>query len=572
MSDSILFEEVLKRLRDNQPNVTENDAKELWDTLIKYKSAIKDLAEEVENAAAAVKFSINQQKKKANAMDVETTGADFVRQVLRKLRTEKLDNINLYSSSNPGLSSVPGNSTKMVEEISKTSNARMRVIKHKEANPEMQTEVKTAHAELNFKFGQTLNRPFDVNKKIADFSVSNFMYPQPIDFKNSYLKRYEIMENKIKANKKIEFSRIEDHTKNFDTPTLILARLCYDEEDEFMTERVMAEMLSVKNKIIQCYLNFSGCNGEYHLFPNQYIAVEVQGDFYDKNSSLRVVKILEIGSEADEHDKEEPNASLISEYLNIMVFKGPFTQDGNAYFFGFDMIKHHILRDKSINCVVLVGPFVPEDQSIATTHVPELHSKTSFQQCREENILKFYEEVKKINTNIVVIIVPEISEADNIFPYPLPKIKMTETRNDLIMVSSPCLLEFEIKFNTYRVAIGSQDFLKNMMKFPHKSTDNRKFVQAMKSVISQRNLMPVFPLPDPFDVTNISLLDYDEDLKPHVFVACSNLTAFALKSRGVLICNPKTIFEGDGFGHCARIYLDANSQGVNGARVDVLKF
>lgn len=575
MSDTELFNSIFTTIKDHQAGVREEHLKELWETLIKYKTVIKNLPDEVDNAASAVKFAMVQQKKKHNGMDVESNPESFVRDVLKKLKVEKLDKINLYTINNQAPAEESTKGTRMVEEkqgIVKSNNARIKILTHKEANEEMGKVVKSSTENLTFKFGQTLHRPHSMKRTISDYKLNNFLYVQPKDFAKSFKSRYDFMENKIKHCKKINFNRVEAHTKNFDVPTVVLARLTYDEEDDFMLERIMGELLTDKETVVQCYLNFSTCQGEFHLFPNAYVAVEVQGDFYDKNSALRVNKIFEIDSELDPADIADARTETVTDYLNIMVFKGPFTLDGNAYFSGFDMIRHHIERDKSINYLVLIGPFVPEDQATATAHAPEMHSKATFKEIREENIYKFYSEVKKMNNNISIIVVPDITEADNIFPYPIPSYQF-DNRSDLYTVSSPCLLTFEVANREYSVAIGSQDVLKNILKFPQKSAESRKFFQAIKSIVSQRNLMPVFPLPEPFDVTNISLLNIaDESQKPDVFVMCSSITQFAFKARGVTVCNPKTIFDGDNFGHCARIYLDAHHRGSNGVRVDILKF
>ena len=69
---------------------------------------------------------------------------------------------------------------------------------------------------------------------------------------------------------------------------------------------------------------------------------------------------MEINSEKDAHDEQECQGKTVQKHNTCLVFKGPYNLESNSYFAGFDMMKHHISKEKP-HAIVLMGPFVSDE-------------------------------------------------------------------------------------------------------------------------------------------------------------------------------------------------------------------
>lgn len=589
------FNTALQILRSKFSLTTEEQAQRLWSEIEKYNS-LTDLKEDIQNALDAVLYERKKKRDKqmaSNAMDEEYPIDRLIKDLISKMQSETFKDLNPFKNTN-----VPdqsrGNETNQASvaphHVQKTSNltekthdTKFMVAKHMDAWEEKGQIIKSVNEGLNFQYGRDNGVYLDVKKIKSDYTRNNFLYVKPQHFKEAFLNRLLEMETKLGAyldsiGKRYE--RVESDKRSFDIETIIIGRLTMDEDDSFLTERVRIEYVTRSGALSQCFLNFTDCKGDFLLFPNAYVAVGVVGDFYDDQVAVRVNSIYEIDSHLDSMDNSPSPKRDVDTFANILVFKGPYTLNGNAYFGGFDMILHHVYNDQSVNCVVLIGPFLPIEQVTETQ--AEFETKNPFEETRRlnfEHLLSRLSAKRPGNKPISVVIVPDASEVDNIYPSPIPNPFQNQPQSIKIpnpelvtFASSPCLLRFEIGQNNYNVAFSTQDIVKACARAPSKSSDPRKFLQPMRSLVSQKCLLPIFPYVESFDVTMIDQLNYDDFEKPDVIVQCSVMTHFACKARGTLVCNPKTIFEGNEFGTFARISLDASTRGIDGVRVDILKF
>lgn len=579
---------VWKILKNKLLHVTEDQAQRLWADIEKYNSLI-DLKELTEDSLDAVfiNHKQNAKKRQQNEMDEEYPVDKLINKVFEQMKRDKLALLNPYNSTtapttttagaapNPKQSAVSLHPTQN-SFIEKTQHTKFMISKHLEACEDKGQKIKSVNEELDFKFGRENNAYLEVKKIKSDFTRNNFLYVKPQHFQDAFSNRFLEMEVKIGSYLESigkKYDRIQDDVKSFATETIIIGRLTMDEEDSFVSERICIEYLTDKGNMHHCFLNFSSCKSEFLLFPNAYVAVGVVGDFYDISTALTVKSVFEIDSHLDASDDHVPAKREIDKFSNVLVFKGPFTQNGNAYFGGFDMILHHIQADMSASCIVLIGPFLPIEQLVEGQI--EFATKNSFNMIRASNFSNFFTNLYKLKPSMAVVIVPDASEVDNIYPSPIPNtLQFVKVLNPelLTLASSPCLLSFEVGQAKYRIAINTQDIVKACVRYPSNSKDPRKFIQPMRSLVSQRCLLPIFPYVEPFDVTMIDQLSFQEEDKPDIIVCCSVMTQFACKARGTIVCNPKTIFEGDDYGSFVRIALDASSKGTDGVRVDVLKF
>lgn len=543
----------------------------LWSAGINYDMEVSDFADMVEEAAKAI--MCEEGKEFEDSFNI----GYFFTLLLTKLNRQRFVKVKSCHS----LAAIKNTtSLTMVEEgltIQESNNAEEIIVEHKLRQKEMGAILQSTHESLHFQFNQKSNKSVEVIKIIADAQSLDRKYIETEDYFNSLKKTFEDMESRLNQHLKkrgLDYMKIEDDTKDFKNPTIIIAKLILDEEEEedFVPKKVKAELFTVKGNIVKCYLNFKAYSDNFYLHPNTYVAIKVQGTISDKKASLKVSEIYELYSELDETDAEEPPQKEISDYMNIMIFKGPFNLNNEISFSKLDMIKHHIEKDRSINSVVLIGPFVQTKQTSYSGKQPKLRSMASMRQYRDENIKRFFKEATEINPDLTVIIVPDTNDPNDLSYYPVPKLSIEGQSANLITVSSPCLLRFKSKNTSHTISISSLNLLSYVMRSSPQNKDSKKFIQPLRPLISASNLIPAllpYPLIDDYSINELA---YSENDKPEVIIMTSSIDAFTVKARGTLVCNPKSIFDEDKFGTCARVYFDSNTKGVNGARVDILQF
>lgn len=566
------------------PEVKESDLKALLSESYKYKKHISDLLENIDFAMEAI---LHNHSKKQGGMDEELTLAQMASQTLKKLQQEQFSKINLYTAqASENAEPNQAMQTPQTREIERSKHTQAKIVIHSESYELKGKVLKSFNSALNFtgsRRDEFLNFKTILPNKSE--SARNFLYHKAADFRSAFIQGYERMEEKTKTYLKEQrisqnLIRLDSNTKNLNEKVLILVRLTLDTENDFNIDRITGEILDPKGSTLVVYLNFNKCETEFQLFPNMYAAVVVDGQF-GETSALTVHTLIEIDSELDKHDETEAPARQVKKHSSILVFKGPYNLEGTAYFGGMDMIRHHLVTE-SPNLVVLMGPFVPEEQvSSSTTYkLTEIKSIATYESIRNTNLNRFRKIIMDSGiSNCEVAILPDQSEADNFHPTPLPCFKFSPLSGRGISVSdvpvhsldSPSMISLDGTGVT--VAFSSQDFIRHIMTGNPVKSSGKKFLQTVKSVISQKSLHPAFPLSYPYDVTNAAQLYFDTN--PDVWITSSSIIGFVHSVRGTVTANCKTVFNGEDFGNFVRILIDTGSNASSAkdkVRVDLMNF
>lgn len=444
-------------------------------------------------------------------------------------------------------------------------------------HPDKDKMLRVAHENLNFDTKSEGSR-VGVQLLVGQYNIQNSMYLTKKDIVASIetqYKHYEyIFNSHFSAN--IVINRFSTDVKSYVEPTAIFGRLTFDNMGQFSKDQITMETLSEKGKFVKINLNFQECDSLYHIFPNMYLIVLVKGEIVDEMGALKVVNVLELDQEKDSLEEIALEPKTVYNHRSVLVFKGPYQYPGKdrnstQLFSAFDSIADKI-KEKKPSVAILIGPFITEEtfpEGISS----ELEKSDSFDALRSRYILNL---IEKVSSDCALIFVQDAAEIDNYYVTPMKNtfgnLRHDTDPNKLVMFcDSPCLLELDKKF---RIAIGSEDMVKPMLKFPNNSV-GKKFISPMRAVIGQRNLHPVFPGTYPVDLTQMSQMNYQECEKPHVIISPSILVDFAAKIRGTLVCNPKTVYDGDNFGKYGQIWLDCEhneSDATNLVRVEVRQF
>ena len=586
---------VLEKALESFSKCSEADLAQFIEDTYAYYCHTPVLLEDIENSFYAVKVDWNlesQKNRNASSMDLERpSNRSFIDRAFKKLQGEKLHHINLYSAGGKA-----SESQAHAEEITKTTKMSLRIIQHKEAYQGAKV-LKGLNEGLNFS-KSAREEYISVAPKIKETKQRNFLYHKPQDFLNAFtagyermerlanqfLPKYRLLENDRERDVRwYKVHRVSEEQNTISEETLILARLTLDDDGEFNAQKLLGEVMDSKNNTREVYLNFQNVapDSRQQLFPNMYAVLAVEGSLVDENTPLRVNRIVEIDCDQDKRDEAQTAARAVRRHMCVLVFKGPFTFDGNAYFGILEMVRLHA-KEHNPNLVLLIGPFVPEDQATETS---ELKVRGSYQHLRDENLGNFKKMLYDAGVRCEIAIVPDQSEADNFFPTPMPAMPPVNTAlvrqnpsdiTKLLSFSSPCLLELKTDQSApITIAVTSQDFLRNYIAKFYTFSKSKKYLDAMKSVISQLHLHPAYPMPYPYDVTLQEKLCLDQ--APDLWVCPSSIVSFAELARGCMVVNPKSVLNGDDNGSFARLLIDTSPESHDRTardrvKVEILQF
>ena len=181
--------------------------------------------------------------------------------------------------------------------------------------------------------------------------------------------------------------------------------------------------------------------------------------------------------------------------------------------------------------VILSGPFLSkENKSVKENCVynDEGHLIT-FSNYRDLQFQNFIKNIRD-SAQVDIKIVPDCQECDILYPYPIPHdfSKSNSSKTSYLQnsdLSSPCLFSLDGKLN---IAVSNGDLLKDVVQNAKESGTGNKISSCIETLVSQKNLYPINPTANPFDLTKINELNFVEGQnKPHLWFMPSKLKKFA---------------------------------------------
>lgn len=161
-----------------------------------------------------------------------------------------------------------------------------------------------------------------------------------------------------------------------------------------------------------------------------------------------------------------------------------------------------------------------------------------------------------------VVIVPDVTEADMIYPYPIPanrtQLFPKSAYQDISIVKdlgSPALFSVNGKLN---IGVSNGDILIDSNKVcKHKGSSNKINAQ-IEAIVSQKNMYPLSPTMNPFDVSKMNALNFEQEsgTKPDIWFMPSKLKKFVEVFDGVICVNPALCTYKESFGNFARVLVD----------------
>lgn len=583
MADSMQFEGlVLKKLQEYKPEAVLEDVRELAEESIKYINFYKDindLVEAIDNSFLATESNMrrNQTLTGGNKMDQEMLVLQFVKKSFESLKNSEFKGKNLYAG-------VPVEQKGTSDKYPETQKTKEFRLKHKEAHPECGKLELCYNQNLNFSKARPLRSMLGIKNHTENLKSDSFLYAKQEDFIDAFRKRFTYMEalmtKHLKEKHRIELKRTTNDTKSFEKDSVVFGRITHNVDSEGNLEEltissVYFEFLAHGNdEVMGCYMDFSKCaNTDFLLFPNMYLAVQVEGSFATENESVAVSRIFELDDDLDTQESFHEVGRNVEEKVEGLIFKGPYNMDGNAHFGGYDMLLQHV-KDCAPNFIVLIGPFLSTAQ-MREDSVIEFETIDPFPEVRDKNLKMLLNGIKKLSLGhqVEVIVVADFFEADNFLPLPVQPVKtnlkQVEHGISLHFVGSPSVVS--ILDGRYTIGLTSVEVLRSLAQMPKKHT-SKWFLSGARSLVSQHNLLPVFPLNQiPIDITMGDKLNLERPLD--LLIMPSSLPSFVQKLRGTVVANCREIFSSaDSWDSFGRVYFDTQASGPDSIRFEVKKF
>ena len=127
--------------------------------------------------------------------------------------------------------------------------------------------------------------------------------------------------------------------------------------------------------------------------------------------------------------------------------------------------------------------------------------------------------------------VPDIAEADLIFPYPIPEKRAdnvaTKSQGSSVKdFGSPSLISVNQKLT---IAVTNGDIVFDVNKSSKEKGTGNKINSVVESIVKQKSLYPVNPTQNPFDITKTNALNFEDGpdgTKPNIWFMPSKLKKF----------------------------------------------
>ena len=180
--------------------------------------------------------------------------------------------------------------------------------------------------------------------------------------------------------------------------------------------------------------------------------------------------------------------------------------------------------------MILSGPFLSkENKSVKENCVyNDKGHLITFSDYRDLQFQNFVQKIRD-SAQVDIKIVPDCQECDILYPYPIPHdFSISSSSKNIIQdsnMSSPCLFSVDSKLN---IAVSNGDLLKDVVQSAKESGTGNKLSSCIESLVSQKNLYPINPTSNPFDLTKINELNFVEGKnKPNLWFMPSKLRKFA---------------------------------------------
>ncbi|XP_015121831.1 DNA polymerase alpha subunit B [Diachasma alloeum] len=289
-------------------------------------------------------------------------------------------------------------------------------------------------------------------------------------------------------------------------------------------EKVEDEDSSRKRKgcCVSTSLNLSKLK-QFSIFPGEIVVVE------GINPGTETFIVREMKTIVGVQPTPPPN---ITQTMQIVVACGPFTQRDRLDFQPLMNLMQNVAETEP-NLLVLVGPFVPQDNE----DIKQAVVVNTLQEVFEEFVEKIMNFVKGSCTQILLMSSSKDAHHDNVYPTPEYFIPQSLKSSNIHTISDPCM----ISVDGLSIGATSVDILKHLAgkEISHNMGGTDRVARLAEHVLQQACFYPLYPPSKEINM-DIELWEKYAHMKyrPHILLLPSSLKPFCKWSDDTFIINP----------------------------------
>lgn len=327
---------------------------------------------------------------------------------------------------------------------------------------------------------------------------------------------------------------------------------------------------------------------QFSIFPGQIVGIEGQNPSGHCLIASKLVDSVPLSATVavNQHPTkkqaldlvvESTDASYVQKEISALIASGPFTTTDNLFFEPLTELLAYAGR-KLPQLLVLMGPFIDSEH-------PEVKKGAvdrSFDELFCQEILRrLQDHVEYAGSNVRVILVPSIRDAqhDFVFPQPAFDIHLPNLEHQITGLTNPGIFEAnQVKVGCCTVDILKQISGEEMSRNPTDGTPSDRMSRLANHIISQRSFYPLYPpaedipldfslAPEALHITSIpDILILPSDMKYFIKV----LTLGEGEEQRKCICiNPGRLAKGEGGGTFAELSYQGSPDKMNASIIGI---
>lgn len=327
---------------------------------------------------------------------------------------------------------------------------------------------------------------------------------------------------------------------------------------------------------------------QFSIFPGQIVGIEGQNPSGHCLIASKLVDSVPLSTTVavNQHPTkkqaldlvvESTDSSYVQKEISALIASGPFTTTDNLFFEPLTELLAYAGR-KLPQLLVLMGPFVDSEH-------PEVKKGAvdrSFDELFCQEILRrLQDHVEYAGSNVRVILVPSIRDAqhDFVFPQPAFDIHLPNLEHQITGLTNPGIFEAnQVKVGCCTVDILKQISGEEMSRNPTDGTPSDRMSRLANHIISQRSFYPLYPpaedvpldfslAPEALHITSIpDILILPSDMKYFIKV----LTLGEGEEQRKCICiNPGRLAKGEGGGTFAELNYQGSPDKMNASIIGI---
>ncbi|KAL5760099.1 hypothetical protein ACOSQ2_018937 [Xanthoceras sorbifolium] len=331
--------------------------------------------------------------------------------------------------------------------------------------------------------------------------------------------------------------------------------------------------------------------GQFSIFPGQVVGIEGHNPSGHCLIASKVVDSIPLPVPADVNvhpikkqalDQEVLSTDLTSrpEEISVIIASGPFTTTDNLFFEPLTELLAHASR-KQPQLLILLGPFVNSEHPQIKKGTVDMSYDEIF---RLEVLRRLQDHVEYMGSEVRVILVPSIRDAnhDFVFPQPAFEIHPSNIKHQVTSLTNPGRFEAnQVKVGCCTVDILKQLSGEELSRNPKDGAPSDRMSRLANHILSQRSFYPLYPpaegipldfslAPEALSISSIpDIIILPSDMKYFIKVLSLEGRIEGEEQKKCVCVNPGRLAKGEGGGTFAELYYHGSPDLMNASIIGI---